>query len=69
MIKDIKIIIEYLDNYLIKNHMLFISAPEANKILGEAGLLNDSKHKPGKPLRDLLRAGYFTHAYQKNGKI
>lgn len=68
MIKDINMIIEYLDNYLIKNHVPFVSAPEANKIIEKVGLLKDSKHSPGKPLRELLRAGYFPHAYQKKGK-
>lgn len=48
--------------------MQIISAPEANKILEEAGLLNDSIDRSGKPLRVLLRAGYFPHAYKNNGR-
>ena len=68
MEEDINTIIEFLDNYLVKNNMQFISAPEANQILEEAGLLNDSIQRPGKPLRKLLRAGYFPHAYKNNGR-
>lgn len=67
-IKDTNKIIKYLDDYLMKNHIQFISAPEANKILEEAGLLKDSNNNTGKPLRELLRKGYFPHAYQENGK-
>ena len=67
-IKDTNKIIKYLDDYLMKNHIQFISAPEANQILEEAGLLNDSIQRPGKPLRKLLRAGYFPHAYKNNGR-
>jgi len=68
MSEDINIITEYLDNYLIENNMPFISAPDANKILEEAGLLKDSIQRPGKPLRKLLRAGYFPHLYKNNGR-
>lgn len=45
-----------------------ISAPEANRNLEKAGLLNDSENRPGRPLRKLLRAGYFPHAYKENGR-
>lgn len=68
MAEDIKKMTQCLDNYLIENNMLSISAPEANKILEEADLLNDSIQRPGKPLRELLRAGYFPHAYKNNGR-
>lgn len=68
MIINVNKINECLDYYLVKNKKTFISAPEANKILEEAGLIKDNKRNPGKPLRKLLRAGYFPHAYQKSGK-
>ena len=33
------------------------------------GFLSDSQQRPGKPLRDLLRAGKIEHAYQEpNGR-
>ncbi len=41
-----------------------MGAPEANKILEQAGLLPDDKNRPGKPLRELLRDGKFPYAYK-----
>lgn len=63
-----KVIIEYLDNYLIQNGRLSIEPVEANAILAKAGILRDSKDRPGKPLRELLRDGKLPHAYQIAGK-
>jgi hypothetical protein len=61
-------IIAYLDNYLSRNGIRSIDPVTANAILENAGLLKDSKDRPGKPLRDLLRKGDIPHAYQKAGK-
>lgn len=61
-------IIEYLDNYLAKTGRPDIYPVEANALLAKAGLLHDSKHRPGKPLRDLLRKRQLPHAFQSGGK-
>ena len=68
MSKDIKAIITYLDNYLTRTKQPNIDPVRANEILAKAGLLADSLHRRGKPLRDLLRKGYLPHAYQTGGK-
>ena len=65
---DNKAIIEYLDSYLIQSGRPSIDPVEANAILAKAGLLRDSKDRPGKPLRDLLRKGKLSHAFQSGGK-
>jgi hypothetical protein len=44
-----------------------ISAVDAAQELNRMGLLVDSRSRPGKPLRDMLRAGQIEHAYQENG--
>ena len=41
------------------------TAVQAARWLDEAGLLSDSASRPGKPLRDLLRAGKIEHAEQR----
>jgi len=53
-----------IDNYLIKANREDIGAVEANALLSEAGILRDSTHRPGLPLRELLRARKLPHAYQ-----
>lgn len=63
-----KEIIEYLDRYLRRTGQSSIDPVEANTILATAGLLRDSKDRPGKPLRDLLRKGQLPHAFQSGGK-
>lgn len=68
MSKDIKAIITHLDTYLSRTGQLSIDPVEANAILARAGLLGDSKDRPGKPLRDLLRKGLLPHAFQSGGK-
>lgn len=55
--KDTNLIVKTIDEYLEKNKLVEISAVEANKILEKAGILNDSTHRPGLPLRNLLRDG------------
>jgi len=65
---NIKFIIDYLDDYLAKTGRKSIDPVEANALLSKAGLLRDSKDRPGKPLLDLIRKGLLTHAYQTGGK-
>lgn len=65
---DINAIVAHLDNYLSLTAQLSITPVEANARLAKAGLLNDSKNRPGKPLRDLLRKGLLPHAFQSGGK-
>jgi hypothetical protein len=61
-------IIQFLDDYLTKTGMTSIDPVEANALLAKAGILRDSKDRPGKPLRDLLRKGHLPHAFQAGGK-
>jgi hypothetical protein len=42
-----------------------VAAVEAAQWLDAADLLNDSRSRPGKPLRDLFRAGLIDHAEQR----
>lgn len=68
MSKDINAIITCLDTHLTRTGQPNIDPVEANAILAKAGLLTDSKDRPGKPLRDLLRKGLLPHAFQFGGK-
>lgn len=68
MSKDIKAIINCLDTYLTRTGRPSIDPVEANAVLAKAGLLSDSKDRPGKPLRNLLRDGQLPHAFQSGGK-
>ena len=61
-------IILAIDKYLERTERQSIGPVEANEILAKAGLLHDSKERPGKPLRDLLRKGQLRHAFQSGGK-
>lgn len=65
---NINAIIEFLDNYLVKNNLGSLTAVEANALLEKTGLLSDSKSRPGKPFRELLRKGLIPHAYQKGSR-
>lgn len=67
-IMNITAVIEFLDIFLTNAGRNCIAPVEANAVLDKAGLLRDSKDRPGKPLRDLLRKGLLTHAYQHGGK-
>lgn len=64
---DANKIMNILDSYMIKIGKEQIGAIEANALLAKAGILSDSKDRPGKPLRELLRKGKLPHAYQ-NGR-
>lgn len=61
-------IIEFLDNHLVRSGLDSIDPVEANALLSKAGILHDSKDRPGKPIRDLLRKGQLPHAFQAGGK-
>lgn len=65
---NISQIIECIDKYLIRNNQIDITPVDANKILAQAGLLSDSKDRPGSPLRKLLRDGKIPHADQIGDK-
>jgi len=68
MKRDLKIIVEFIDNYLDIHKLDSIGVVKANYLLNCKEILHDSKHRPGKPLRDILRKGLIPHAYQLNGK-
>jgi hypothetical protein len=57
-------IIQAIDQYLEKKHLEKTTPVEISPILEEAGILNNSKDRPGLPLRRILRAGKIPHAYQ-----
>ena len=61
-------ITKFIDGYLTKSGRADIDPVEANDLLAKAGILKDSKDRPGKPLRDLLRKGQLPHAFQAGGK-
>ena len=46
-----------------------ITAVDAAVALDRMDLLRDSDQRPGRPLRDLLRAGKIANAYQKSGRF
>ena len=60
-----ELIIGLLDFHIEKRKCKYLTAIEGGKILDRAGVLNDSRQRLGKPLRDLLRAGLLPHAYQE----
>ena len=61
-------IVKYIDLCLVKNHKEYYTAIEANKLLDEAGILRDRPERHVAPLREILRAGLISHAYQFKGK-
>ncbi|MFD2145199.1 hypothetical protein [Mucilaginibacter antarcticus] len=65
---DIDTIVNYLDSFLIKNKRDNIQPVEANILLENASILNNSNLRSGLPLRKILRKGLIPHAYQANGK-
>jgi hypothetical protein len=65
---DINAIIRKIDEFLEKTGKKSTDPVEANAMLEKVGLLRDSDTRPGKPLRDILRAGKIKHAYQTGGK-
>ena len=59
---DIKLIVETIDRYLEQNNLNEITAVEANQVLEKEGVLPDNESRPGKPLRELLRAELIPNA-------
>jgi hypothetical protein len=59
---------EFIQNELLKRGMQHVSAVEAAQWLDSAGFLQDSKAHPGKPLRDLLRAGIIQGQRQESNR-
>lgn len=57
-------IIACIDHHLDQTGLDAITATEAAQVLDTAGLLRDSRHRPGLPLRRLLRDRQIPHAYQ-----
>ena len=60
---------KFIDDYLTKSGRADIDPLEANALLAKAGILKDSKDRPGKPLRDLLRKGQLPHAFKQAVKV
>jgi hypothetical protein len=61
----LKLIINSIDETLEKSGNSYITAVDAAKILDRKGILKDSETRPGKPLREILRAGLIPHAFQE----
>lgn len=66
MESNIKRMIECLDSWMTQNHRKELGAVEAAEILDKAGLLKDSKARPGAPLRKILRNNEIPHARKIN---
>jgi hypothetical protein len=56
---------EFLQNELRRRGTPEVTAVEAAQWLAQAGVLADSDHRPGLPLRNLLRAGSIAGAEQR----
>ncbi len=66
---NIEAIGTFLQDELRRRGALEVPAVEAASWLDQAGLLKDSKHRPGRPLRNLLRAGQIPGQRQEaNGR-
>jgi TDG/mug DNA glycosylase family protein len=55
----------FLQVELVRRRLGEVTAVEAASWLDEAGLLSDSRHRPGLPLRKLLRAGRIRSGEQR----
>ena len=64
----IRKIIAFIDDYPEKTGKAFITPPEANALPESAGILKDSKHRRGLPLRNILRDGQIPQAWQESEK-
>jgi len=58
----------FIQSELTKRGLTSVVAVEAAIWLDKAGLLKDSESRPGKPLRDLLRAGAINRAVQDSSR-
>lgn len=61
---NIQRINRYIQDRLISEERTTVTAVEAARWLEEAGLLEDSKIRKGRPLRELLRADLIWNAWQ-----
>lgn len=61
-------IIRAIDQEIERLGVDFLTPPQANRILDNINLLPDNKLRPGLPLRNLLREGFLSHAYQVSSK-
>lgn len=66
--KDVGQIEIAIENFLIRERKFETNPVEAGAYLDRIGLLKDSKDRPGKPLRDILRKGQLSHAYQNGNR-
>jgi hypothetical protein len=67
--ENVEKINRYLQFLLQLKEQAWTSAVEAARWLDGVGFLKDSKSRPGKPLRDLLRAGKVTgQRHASNGR-
>jgi len=62
---DVERVNKFLKDYLRRTKRCELTAVEANQLLDEAGILGDSRNRPGLPLRRLLRAGKICCAGKK----
>ncbi len=58
----------FIQQELKRRNFSYVSAVEAAKWLNREGLLKDSESRPGKPLRDLLRAGKIDGQKQQSNR-
>ncbi|MBM4118601.1 hypothetical protein FJ251_12870 [bacterium] len=58
----------YLQLELRRRALQEVSAVEAASWLERAGILTDSRHRPGLPLRNLLRSGLILGQRQESGR-
>ena len=63
---DVSKLIKAIDELLERSEQDSVNPVEANAYLERKGILKDSHDRPGKPLREILRAGKFPHAYQED---
>ena len=62
---DIDAINDHVQQQLRIRGMASVTAVEAARWLNDAGLVGDSPHRPGLPLRNLLRDGRITGQRQE----
>ena len=63
---DVSKLIKAIDELLERSELDSVNPVAANAYLERKGILKDSHDRPGKPLREILRAGKFPHAYQED---
>lgn len=66
---DIAKINQFIQSQLRARDLYEVTAVEAAAWLDREGLLRDSRERPGRPLRDLLRGEKIDGAYQEGGRF